>query len=254
MTFAVAGIQARMSSSRLPGKSLADVAGVPLIQRVVDRVRAARRLDEVLVVTSVEASDDPLAEYCEGQGIPVRRGPLEDVYARYELLADEFEPRYLARITGDCPLVDPQHIDRQLDTLEEEDADLAPVPGAEHVFPGQGVMSLRAFRAAGSSTDPRDREHVGSFYFVGEGASLRRVNLRVDPELANGAQGVRLAVDEQPDLEFVRHVFERFDGLAPLSEVLGWLRQDPWPSSLNADVRDSRDNRELQAQREELEA
>lgn len=254
MTTAIVGIQARMSSSRLPGKSLADVAGLPLIQRVVDRARAASRVDLVCVLTSDEASDDPLVRYCEEHGILVRRGPLEDVFARYEALVDEFQPRYVVRVTGDCPLIDPEHIDAQLVALEQHDADFAPIPEAEHIFAGQGAFSARALAAAATSTDPRDREHVGSFYFARNAGQFRFVELPLREELRGLChEELRLCVDEAPDLELVRLVFERFapchGSIVPLVDVLRWLDEAPQPRALNQAVQHSADNLAIQAMR-----
>lgn len=249
---AIAGVQARMSSTRLPGKSLADLAGKPLIQRVVERARASGRLDEVFVLTSVEPSDDPLVEACASRGIPVRRGPLADVTARYEALVAELDPRFLVRITGDCPLLEPRFIDLQLAALEAFDGDFARV---EHVgeltgtLGGMTAMSTRAFRLGAESTDPRDREHVASFFFARNVERFRYVATDVDPVYR--VPGVRLAVDEAPDLELVRAIYERFgaDGESafPLPDVLRWLAANPHVSALNGSVMESADNRALRA-------
>jgi len=106
-TGVIAGVQARTSSSRLPRKVLADVAGKPLILRVVERARASLRVDDVVVLTSTDPSDDELVLLLEREGVPVRRGPLDDVLARYEALLKEHHPRYVVRITGDSPLMTP---------------------------------------------------------------------------------------------------------------------------------------------------
>ena len=121
----VCGVQARLGSTRLPAKVLADLAGAPLIMRVVERARRARRVDETFVLTSDDPSDDPLAEALEARGVPLRRGPLLDVYARYAALVDELGPDCVVRVTGDAPLVEPSFIDLQLDALAAHDGDLA---------------------------------------------------------------------------------------------------------------------------------
>ena len=113
----VAAIQARMGSTRLPGKVLADLAGKPLIQRIVERVRQAALVDEVYVLTSEARTDDVLVERLEELAIPYRRGPVDDVLTRYLDLAEELEPSHLVRVTGDCPFVEPDFIDLQLGAL-----------------------------------------------------------------------------------------------------------------------------------------
>lgn len=246
---AVAGIQARMGSSRLPGKSLADVAGLPLIRRVYDRARAARSLDAVVVLTSVEAADDALASYCEASDIPVRRGPEQDVFARYTQLMDEFDPRYVLRITGDCPFVSPAHIDAQVAALEAHDADFAPAGAAEHIFPGQGAISARALRLAESSTDPEDREHVGSFYLARRRAEFRTVTMQTASFA--GSEGLRLCVDEAADLEQARAVYAAlepdFGALVPVEQVVRFLVAARAAHGLGPSVLHSDANRRVRA-------
>jgi spore coat polysaccharide biosynthesis protein SpsF (cytidylyltransferase family) len=248
---AVCGIQARMGSTRLPGKSLADLAGRPLVHRVWERARRAVRVTEAVVLTSTDAADDPLAAYCESEGIPVRRGPLDDVLERYLELLEEHHTRYLVRVTGDCPLIDPGFIDLQLDALEAFDGDLC-VPSCGPAAPalaGQGALSARALWRAAESDDPRDREHVGAFWLAEHRAELRAVEVEVDPTLAHW--GLRLCVDEEPDLAFVRAVWDafalEFDPGFRLADVLRGLGERADLTSMNAAVVDSDVNRDARA-------
>lgn len=242
----VIGIQARMSSTRLPGKSLADLAGEPVIMRVVERARAARRVDEVVVLTSTDPSDDPLVEVLEARAVPVRRGPLDDVYARYLALVEEMEPDYLVRVTGDCPLIEPPFIDDQLAALAAFDADFiwSEMRGLEGILGGQAAFSVRAFLSARDSTDPRDREHVAGFWFKTHRDDYRWVELEIDPAFSR--EGLRLQVDEAADLALLQRIFEHFAGaeFATLSviEVLRWLDAHPEVRDLNRVVEESADN------------
>jgi spore coat polysaccharide biosynthesis protein SpsF len=245
---AVAGIQARLGSTRLPGKVLADLAGRPLIQRVYERALGATRLEGVFVLTSEEASDDPLVDELERRAIPVRRGPLEDVLARYGALIEECRPRYVVRITGDSPLVEPEFIDSQLAALEAFDADFAWVaPGAEGTLAGQSAISARALLQALPSTDPLDREHVASFFFQNHHERFRHVEVVVDDALRR--PGLRLAVDEEADLALVRRIYEhfgpRFGSRFPLRDVLAWLDAHPEVGELNRRVQESGPNQRL---------
>lgn len=104
-------LQARMSSSRLPGKVLKPLAGAPMVLRQVERLRRARSIDQLVVATSVEASDDPLAQALQDAGVAVHRGPLDDVLARFVGALDAFPARDIVRLTGDCPLIDPEVVD-----------------------------------------------------------------------------------------------------------------------------------------------
>ncbi len=250
----VAGIQARMSSHRLPGKVLADLGGKPLIQRVFERTRAATLVDQVVVLTSEDPSDDPLAEFLEHSGIPLRRGSLEDVRSRYAALLDEFDPRYVVRVTGDCPFVEPEFIDLQLGALRAFDADLVRVAeesAIEGTLGGQAALSARALRWTLASASRADREHVGSFFLKGHAREcFRWVEIEVDGIFR--WQGLRLAVDEPSDLEFARRIWAEVDqlgdGLFPLAQALRWLKSYPdVVRRINADVLESRDNRALRA-------
>ena len=249
----VAGIQARLSSTRLPGKVLADLCGKPLIQRVYERTRAATLVDRVFVLTSDDPSDDPLVELLERLQIPHRRGPLRDVRARYLDLIDELDPRFVVRVTGDCPFVEPDFLDLQLGALRAFDADLVRVAGnergaAEGTLGGQSACSARALRRTLVSDDPRDREHVASFFFTHRRASFRWVDVEVDEVFHR--PGLRLAVDEAGDLAFARRIWEEMDpwgdGLFPLAQALRWLERYPdVVRRLHEDVVESRDNRAL---------
>ena len=230
----VAGIQARMSSTRLPGKVLADLCGKPLIQRVYERTRAAALVDEAIVLTSTDASDDVLVARLAELDIPYRRGPLDDVLSRYLELAEELRPTFLVRVTGDCPFVEPDFIDLQLGALLALRGDIVRVAndraGAlEGTLGGQSAFSSRALRLVESSADPRDREHVGSFFFRRHAAELQCVDIEVDDDFE--FPGLRLQVDEPADLEFARSVWRAVDhegdGRFPLGRALRWIAAHP---------------------------
>lgn len=103
-----------MGSSRLPGKILLDIAGKPMLQRVVERARQARWIDGVAVATTVDPADDQVADFCAQQGYPCFRGSVHDVLDRYYQAAQALEAKTIIRLTGDCPLVDPRIIDQTI--------------------------------------------------------------------------------------------------------------------------------------------
>src|SRR6186713_1593119 len=115
----IAIIQGRMSSSRLPGKILADIAGQPMLQRVFIRTSRAATVTETIFATTTHPSDDPVAEYCEFSGIPFTRGSLYDVLDRYYQTAKGAKADYIVRVTADCPVIDPALIDDMMNTLLE---------------------------------------------------------------------------------------------------------------------------------------
>lgn len=200
-------IQARMSSRRLPGKVMADVVGRPMLVRQVERLQRSRRLDALVLATSVQAEDDPVAELGATAGLKVVRGPLEDVLARFALAADAFpEADVLVRLTADCPLADWRVLDSLVELLAASGADYANNTMPERTFPhGLDVEAMRlpAFRAAAAEAeDPYEREHVTPFIYR-RPERFGLASLTRTPSLAH----LRWTVDHPEDLDFVRHVY-----------------------------------------------
>lgn len=207
MSRTLAFVQARMSSSRLPGKVLADLGGQPMIGYMLARVRRARLLDGVVLVTSTDASDDPLAEAVAGMGIAVHRGSLDDVLGRFGGAAQAFGGDVIVRLTGDCPLIDPDVIDAVLALREATGADYASNVDPPTFPDGLDVECFtRAAldRALAEATQPAEREHV-TLWMRSAAAGLARANHTglVD------ASHLRLTVDYADDLGVVRSLVAR---------------------------------------------
>lgn len=197
-----------MTSTRLPGKVMAPVLGEPMISRQIERLRRARLIDELVVATSTEPSDDPLAAHCEGLGVAVFRGPLEDVLGRFcGALEAHPQAKTIVRLTADCPLADWTVIDEVIAHHHASGADYTANTPAARTFPhglDTEVVRARALLEAGrEARDPYEREHVTPFvnrrperYQL---ASVSRL-----PSLAH----LRWTVDVPGDLDFVRGVYE----------------------------------------------
>ena len=113
----IAIIQARMSSTRLPGKVLRDIAGEPMLARVIERAKRAKLVDEVVLATTTDPSDDPVAEFCAERGYNFTRGSLNDVLDRYYQAAKEYKAEVIVRLTADCPVLDPDVVDQTIQVL-----------------------------------------------------------------------------------------------------------------------------------------
>lgn len=207
----LAVLQARLTSTRLPGKVLLPLAGAPMILRQIERVKRARRIDDLLVATSVEPSDDPLAERLQAEGVEVRRGPLEDVLARFAGAVSGRPADHVVRLTGDCPLSDPEVIDATIAHHLAQAADYTHNRYDPSGYPkGQDVEVISAAalrRTAAEDHSPEAREHVT--WAVRNAPDQYRV-ARLDPPVDEGQ--VRWTVDTPDDYEFVRRVYE---GLYP---------------------------------------
>jgi len=207
-------LQARISSSRLPGKVLMPLAGAPMIVRQIERVARARRIDRLVVATSVDPSDDPLAEAVRREGVPVFRGPLDDVQARFIGALDAYGPAdHVVRLTGDCPLADPQVIDATIDKVLAAGADYGSNTPPHRTYPkglDVEVMTAAALRAAAArATTPEEHEHV-------TWTLHRRPDLYRHAFLSQGPEegDVRWTVDFPHDYAFVAAVY---DALYPLN-------------------------------------
>src|SRR3990172_1846796 len=104
-------LQARVSSTRLPGKVLKPILGQPMILRQVERIKRSKKIDYLLVATSIDGTDAPLVRLCVSNDIPYFRGKLDDVLDRFYQAARPLNPKHVVRLTGDCPLADPKLID-----------------------------------------------------------------------------------------------------------------------------------------------
>lgn len=179
-------IQARMGSSRLPGKVLLPLAGKPALSHVLERVAAARTVDHIIVATSTLPADDPLAAFCESSGVDVVRGSEDDVLARYLLALDHFPADIVVRITGDCPLTDPALIDELIQAVRSDPRlDYHSNTQAPRKIPhGLDVEVIRAeaLRRAGREAQaPEEREHVTPYlYRHPELFEISRADLPID--------------------------------------------------------------------------
>jgi spore coat polysaccharide biosynthesis protein SpsF len=206
-------IQARMSSSRLPGKVLLDLAGQPVLQRVVSRLSRASLLDEVLVATTTDSSDDALAQFCEEQSILCSRGSVFDVLDRYYQAAQLSKAELIVRVTADCPMIDPGEVDRVIRAFMQSDADFAanrlPPPFVRSTPIGMDtevVTRAGLERAWKEAREAYEREHVMPYFYAVPGR-FKVLLVDMDPPLGH----LRFTVDTPADLEQARTIYRHFD-------------------------------------------
>lgn len=236
----VAIIQGRMTSSRLPGKILKDIAGQPMLGWVVERVRIAKTVHIVVVATTSDPSDDPVAEYCEQKGFTLYRGSLFDVLDRFYQAARRHSADIVVRVTADCPLIDPVVIDRTVNALIETGADFSAnrlPPPWKRTYPiglDTEVCTFAALeRAWHEANEPHQREHVLPYLYDTPGRFKVQV---VDAEQDFGH--LRWTVDTPQDLVVVRRLFELLDGRRDFTwqDVLAIWQAHPELAEINADV------------------
>jgi glutamate-1-semialdehyde 2,1-aminomutase len=203
----VAIVQARMGSSRLPGKVMRGVGGRPMIDLVLARLAAARSLDQIVLGTSTGAENDALAAHVRDLGFSVYRGGEDDVLDRYYQAARAHAADIVVRITGDCPFIDPEVVDRVVADFRNGGADYASNIAPPTYPDGLDVeaFSFAALERGWRETrDKRDREHVTPY--LRESGRFRTSNVA----LAEDHSAERWTVDEAADLELVEAVVEHF--------------------------------------------
>ncbi len=232
----VAIVQARMGSTRLPGKVLADLGGRTMLARVVRRAGRAARIDEVVVATSVASGDDPIVGECERLGVACVRGSEQDVLARYHQAAETCRADVLVRITADCPLIDPGVSDRVIAAFLEERPDYASNI-LRRTYPRgldtEVMPRVTLTRAFGEASELYQRTHVTPYiYQHPERFRLLAVTGSTD------RSGHRWTVDSPEDLELIRAIYQRMGGDDfGWEDVLHLLADAPRLSDLNRHVR-----------------
>ncbi|WP_374470739.1 cytidylyltransferase domain-containing protein [Phenylobacterium sp.] len=204
---ATAILQARMSSSRLPGKVMKPLAGGPMIERQIERLRRCETLTRLVVATSTEPSDDALAAHLATIGVEVFRGPLEDVLGRFVTCVQALKVEDdLVRLTADCPLIDPEVVDACVRLRADSGADYC-TNGRVRTYPrGLDVeaFTLEALLSAGrEATSAYDREHVTPYLYA-QGSRFTQAALTQ----ARDESDLRWTVDTPDDYAFVARVYE----------------------------------------------
>ncbi len=233
----LAVLQARVSSSRLPGKVLKPLLGVPMILRQIERIRRARRIDRLVLATSTDASDDPLAALMVEAGVETARGPLDDVLGRFMLAAKPHNPDWIVRLTGDCPLADPAVIDRVIEATLAAGADY----GSNTITPtypdGLDVEVVRydvLRRIDGEERTTAEREHV-TLAVNRHPERYRLLNVEGAPDLS----ALRWTVDNSEDFTLVERIYGALypaNSAFATAEILDLLRRDPSLNQINLGI------------------
>lgn len=236
-------IQARRGSSRLPDKVSLDLLGQPLLVRQVERVQRARLVGRVAVITTDEASDDPLADLCQQHGMEVFRGSALDLLDRHYQAARHFgETGGVVKIPSDCPLIDPAIIDEVLGFYEDTQGQYDFVSNLHPATYPDGndveVMPFVALETAWrEARRPLEREHTTPFFWENPGR-FRLANVAWETGL-DYSMSHRFTIDYPADYEFIKAVYETLYPTNPhfgLAEILALLKQRPDIYALNADL------------------
>ncbi|MBK6770861.1 MAG: glycosyltransferase family protein [Ignavibacteria bacterium] len=244
----IAIIEARMGSSRLPGKVLKEICGKPVLQILTERLKRSKLSDEIVIATTVNELDESIAEFGKRLNVKVFRGSEEDVLGRVVGAAEFADGDVIVEITGDCPLMDPEVIDFVIENY------LSNIPLFDYVTNIGYVnnetreipigMDVRVFtykdlkHISEITDDPEDREHVSLYFFRTGKDKYKLYNVKT-PDKWKRDYEVRLALDTEEDFEFIKSVYE---GLTinksdfNLEDILNYLDKHRDLLKINSDV------------------
>lgn len=233
----IAVIQARISSTRLPGKILKKIEGKTILEHVINRVKAAKNLDDVIVATTVKKEDLEIVKLCAGLGISVFCGSEDDVLDRYYQTARLFKANHIVRITSDCPLIDFKIIDDVTDLYFKEKVDYVSNTIPETFPDGEDVevFSLKVLKTAWKNAKmSSEREHVTP-YIKNNPNIFKIVNLKFNINLNNK----RWTIDEPEDFEFIKIIYKNLyseDSLFGMRKILNFLKKHPEIEKINKNI------------------
>ena len=245
-------IQARMASSRLPGKVLEPLGHRLVLDWMVARVGRAALVNQVVIATTLDPSDDPVAEFCAAQGVAYTRGSMHDVLDRYYQAARQYAAEVVVRLTADCPLIDPAMLDDNLRTFlaAEPPLDFAanrlPMDRTVPIGLDTEICTFAALeRVWQTAQDAHQREHVMP-YFYEHPEIFNILHIRHEPDYGD----LRWTIDTPEDLALLRQIVAHFAGRDDFSwlDVLALVQQHPELRDVNANVR-HKDYREVDERR-----
>ncbi len=229
-------IQARMGSTRLPGKILLPLCGKPMLQRIIERVRAATTIDRVIVATTTENLDDPVEKLCSQLGVFCFRGKVDDVLDRYYNAAMLFSPDNVIRITADCPLIDPNVIDLVIRTHIKLGYDYTSNTIME-TYPDGLDVEVFSFsvleKAWGNAQMLSEREHVTPY--IKNRDEFKKGSVFIDPSLGDK----RWTVDTDKDYEFVNRIYNDLfeeNSVFYMEDILRWIDKNRDAELINGDI------------------
>jgi spore coat polysaccharide biosynthesis protein SpsF len=238
----IASIEARMGSSRLPGKVLKDICGKPALTRLLSRLRRCELLNGIVLATSSLAADDPLEKWARGEELPFFRGSEDDVLLRVVEGQRMMQSDVVVEITGDCILLDPELIDMGIKTFLENDCDLVTNVRELSFPPG---MDIQVFRLKDleyverNISDPAVREHVSLYFY--EHPELYRIIQLYAPKRWHAPE-YRFMLDYPEDYSFINEIYSRLEpaygDAFGLEEIMQVLRLEPSLLDINRHCED----------------
>ncbi len=227
-------IQARMGSTRLPGKVLMEIEGIPILEHIVNRLSAVEQIGQIIVATSVEPADDPVARWCDQKQIAVIRGSEENVLDRFRQASEQFPADIYIRATGDNPMIDVGLISSMLKFFDENDLTYTcyknyPLGSGVEIFTSKALEETIK-----CATESFEKEHVTPYmYQKMEGRKVEYYTSSIDES------DIRMTVDTEKDLLFAKTMYARLFNKNPffgISDISNLLEAEPELRLINNNV------------------
>lgn len=229
-------IQARMASTRLPGKVMQKVLGKPLLEHMIERIQYAKNVGDIIVATSNAQTNDEMCSYLQTLNINIFRGSEDDVLDRFYQAAKKYSFEHIVRLTADCPLIDPVHLDKVIQTFFDRRAD--------YIYPSQEcaegmdveVFTFAALKKAYNKASLRsEREHVTQ-YFHNNSGSFKIIRFENDTDDSK----YRVTIDEKEDFQVVKRIIEELYSFESepfgIQEIKKFLDNHPDVFNLNCHI------------------
>ena len=231
----VAIIQARMGSSRLPGKVMLNIENEPVISHVYKRVDASKLVHKTVIATSSSKDDDVISKFCFENNISCFRGSLEDVLSRYYFASIQYPCSHVVRITADCPVIDPAIIDKLIQYHLDGGFDYSYLYGQYPDGLDCCIFNWSTLKKAHQNAKLNyEREHVGPY--IENNKDLFKIGKL---ELFKGLGHMRWTLDEEKDFEFLKEIFKRLNHITPFfnyKDILSTIENDPMLLKINSGI------------------
>ena len=231
-------IQARIGSTRLARKAMLDIEGKPMLWHVVERLKKCPSLDQIIVATTTNTEDIEIAQYCEKENIACFRGDCQDVLDRYYRAAQQYEADVVVRITSDCPLIDPEVVEKTIQAFWHHDNVSAASNVIDRTYPRGLDCEVVSFELLGKlwekTVEKKYREHVTLYLYEHE-KEYPMQSVCHSQDFSH----YRWTVDEQSDLDFVREIYQKLYATKKIflmKDVLEIIEQNKYLKNINTNV------------------
>lgn len=233
----IAIIQARMSSTRLPGKVMLHLRDNELvIDSVYSRIKKSKFIDKVVIATSIHESDDNLVEYCKKRRYIVERGSLEDVLSRYYDVAKKYKKEIIVRVTADNPLVDTILTDELIKFFLEGNFDYVSIRKDDiGIGLGTEVFNFKSLEKAYLQAQGIHREHVTSYLY--SKPNIFNCSFINPPEIYKKTKSYRLTLDTKEDYSVIKSIFESYNtNYITVENIISFFNDNPSIARINAEI------------------